>query len=155
MSSHCEVARDVGCTSGSALCASIPVCKPDLVYSNPCEIDSPLTDNITGEVFYCYQGMYLLGQWLTILLYLIFPDERQSRGYSIRSFFDDDPKEGRAMSNQIKCPDNFQCTKLHKETSSVCCPVYKMEEQIIPRDEGRQQSSNLFVYKYLCNSINL
>lgn len=58
MGSHCEVARDSECISGSSLCASEPICKPDLVYSNPCDIGTPLADNTTGEVFYCQQGLF-------------------------------------------------------------------------------------------------
>lgn len=50
---HCEVAKDAKCTSGSSLCAAEPVCKPDIVYSNPCEIGTPLADNATDEVIYC------------------------------------------------------------------------------------------------------
>lgn len=53
MSSHCEVARDPQCSSDSGLCASEPICKPDLVYSNPCEIGTPLAHNITGEIMFC------------------------------------------------------------------------------------------------------
>lgn len=56
MGSHCEVAKDPLCSSGSTLCSSIPVCKPDLVYSNPCDIGTPLSDNVTGEVYYCIDG---------------------------------------------------------------------------------------------------
>lgn len=53
---HCEVASDPECRSGSALCASEPVCKPDLVYTNPCDVGTPLASNKTGEVFYCSRG---------------------------------------------------------------------------------------------------
>lgn len=53
---HCEVASDPECRSGSALCASEPVCKPDLVYTNPCDVGTPLASNKTGEVFYCSHG---------------------------------------------------------------------------------------------------
>jgi hypothetical protein len=56
MGSHCEVATDPKCTSGSGLCASEPVCKPNLVYSNPCDIGTPLADNVTGEVMFCNEG---------------------------------------------------------------------------------------------------
>lgn len=56
MGSHCEVARDLECSSASALCASEPVCKPDLAYTNPCEVGTPLSSNKTGEVFYCRPG---------------------------------------------------------------------------------------------------
>lgn len=58
--SHCEVAKDPECRSGSVLCVSEPVCKPDLVYSNPCEIGTPLVDNITSEVMYCHHGMFII-----------------------------------------------------------------------------------------------
>lgn len=55
--SHCEVARDEQCASGSAaLCASEPVCRPDLVYTNPCDEGVPLASNRSGEVLYCRQG---------------------------------------------------------------------------------------------------
>lgn len=54
--SHCEVATDAGCRSGSRLCASEPVCKPDLVYSNPCATGVPLASNETAGVFYCRHG---------------------------------------------------------------------------------------------------
>lgn len=58
--SHCEVAKDPQCRSSSALCASEPVCKPDLVYTNPCDEGIPLASNKTGEVFYCRNGLYIL-----------------------------------------------------------------------------------------------
>lgn len=58
--SHCEVAKDPECQSGSALCASEPVCKPDLVYSNPCEVGTPLVHNVSGQVLFCLQGNILI-----------------------------------------------------------------------------------------------
>lgn len=56
MGNRCEVAKDPECVSGSSLCASEPVCKPDVAYSNPCDIGTPFSDNSTGEVFYCLLG---------------------------------------------------------------------------------------------------
>lgn len=104
--SHCEVATDPLCESGSSLCASWPVCKPDLVYSNPCDIGTPLSDTVSGEVLYCF-------------------NERQARGFQPTAFFEPETesKQGRSMSNRIMCPENYKCTKLHRETESVCCPV--------------------------------
>ncbi|XP_055371709.1 uncharacterized protein LOC129605792 [Condylostylus longicornis] len=120
MGSHCEVATDPLCESGSALCSSWPICKPDLIYSNPCDIGTPLSDNITGELFYCIN------------------EERQSRAYQPVSFFDEDPKLARSMSNRIICPENHKCTKLHGESGNVCCPV---PEEIFPEySQERQQS---------------
>ncbi|XP_037953081.1 uncharacterized protein LOC119683469 [Teleopsis dalmanni] len=116
MGSHCEVATDPLCQSGSALCASWPVCKPDLAYTNPCEIGTPLSDNATGEVMYCF-------------------DERQSRTFQPAAFFEPEPesKQARSMTNRIMCPENYKCTKLHREAESICCPlpeVTKVEEQL-------------------------
>lgn len=44
------------------------------------------------------------------------------------------------MSNRIVCPDNYKCTKLHRETERVCCPL---PEQIAVTQESssRQQTS--------------
>lgn len=56
--SQCEVATDPLCKSGSSLCASWPVCKPSLAYSNPCEVGTPLSDNVTNEIIYCYNGRF-------------------------------------------------------------------------------------------------
>ena len=56
---HCEVARDPSCLSDSGLCLSEPVCKPDIVYSNPCEVGSPLVHNVTNEILFCNEGIYL------------------------------------------------------------------------------------------------
>lgn len=128
MGSHCEVAKDPECISGSSLCASEPICKPDLAYSNPCEEGTPLADNVTGEVFFCR-------------LDSINTDEFQTQ-----SFFDAAPEEsyGRAMTNYIACPKDYQCTKLHKEANNVCCPqtlqVSATKEEI---QIDRQQTSKL------------
>uniref|UniRef100_A0A1B0DQ00 Uncharacterized protein n=1 Tax=Phlebotomus papatasi TaxID=29031 RepID=A0A1B0DQ00_PHLPP len=105
MGSHCEVAKDPECISGSSLCASEPICKPDLAYSNPCEEGTPLADNVTGEVFFCR-------------LDSINTDEFQTQ-----SFFDAAPEEsyGRAMTNYIACPKDYQCTKLHKVFANYNC----------------------------------
>ncbi|XP_017082858.2 uncharacterized protein LOC108115792 [Drosophila eugracilis] len=106
--SHCEVATDPLCESGSSLCASWPVCKPDLVYSNPCDVGTPLSDAATGEVMYCFE-------------------DRQGRSFQPTAFFEPEPeslsKQGRSMSNRIMCPEQYKCTKLHRETENVCCPV--------------------------------
>lgn len=50
---HCEVARDTKCSMDSALCATEPVCKPNIIYSNPCDVGTPLVNNVTEEVHYC------------------------------------------------------------------------------------------------------
>ncbi|XP_017874547.1 PREDICTED: uncharacterized protein LOC108621630 [Drosophila arizonae] len=106
LGSHCEVATDPLCESGSSLCASWPVCKPDLAYSNPCDIGTPLTDPASGEVMYCFE-------------------ERQARSFQPTAFFEPEPetKQGRSMSNHIMCPEQYKCTKLHREAESVCCPL--------------------------------
>ncbi|XP_037809607.1 uncharacterized protein LOC119602262 isoform X1 [Lucilia sericata] len=119
--SQCEVATDPLCKSGSSLCASWPVCKPSMAYSNPCEVGTPLSDNTTNEIMYCY-------------------NERQSYGREIKSFFDAEPevKSSRALSNRIICPNDYKCTKLHKESESVCCPI-KIAEETKPV-EPRQQT---------------
>lgn len=80
MGSHCEVAKDPNCNSGSSLCYSEPVCKPDLVYSNPCDIGTPLADNITGEIFYCYKGWYIA----YLCIYLI---KRKFFNYNLSHIF--------------------------------------------------------------------
>uniref|UniRef100_A0A182INC5 Thyroglobulin type-1 domain-containing protein n=1 Tax=Anopheles atroparvus TaxID=41427 RepID=A0A182INC5_ANOAO len=110
--SHCEVAKDPKCEAYSGLCSSEPVCKPDLVYSNPCEIGTPLADNSTGELLFCHM------------------DRPKSREYQSRSFFDDEELEAeengrkRSMSNTIMCPaETHECRKLHGESRSVCCPL--------------------------------
>lgn len=123
--SHCEVATDPMCVSGSALCSSWPVCKPDLVYSNPCEIESPLQDNITGEVLYCNE------------------EERQSRALEPILFYDDEPlvSESRSLGNQIACPSDYKCTKLHGQNQRVCCPqLPKPSPEIDLEGESRQQT---------------
>ncbi|XP_058812008.1 uncharacterized protein LOC131676744 [Topomyia yanbarensis] len=121
--SHCEVAKDPKCTSFSGLCSSEPVCKPDLVYSNPCEMGTPLADNVTGELLYCHL------------------DRPKSREYQSRTFFDDEEDDTlgrkRSLSNTINCPETHECMKLHGETGSVCCP---MENDTVPVAESRQQS---------------
>ncbi|XP_065072539.1 uncharacterized protein LOC135696926 [Ochlerotatus camptorhynchus] len=121
--SHCEVAKDPKCASFSGLCSSEPICKPDLVYSNPCEMGTPLADNATGELLYCHQ------------------DRPKSREYQSRTFFDDAEEDmlgrKRSLSNTINCPETHECMKLHGESGSVCCPV---ENETVPTPEGRQQS---------------
>lgn len=62
---HCEVAKDAKCASGSNLCAAEPVCKPDIVYSNPCEIGTPFVNNATDEVFYCHSNER---KWKTLII---------------------------------------------------------------------------------------
>lgn len=62
MGAHCEVAVDPECYD-SSLCSSEPVCKPNLVYSNPCEIGVPLADNGTSELLYCHQGKRIELLW--------------------------------------------------------------------------------------------
>ncbi|XP_055903393.1 uncharacterized protein LOC129939416 isoform X2 [Eupeodes corollae] len=122
--SHCEVATDPLCESGSALCSSWPVCKPDFVYSNPCEVDSPLQDNVTGEIFYC-------------------SEERQSRALEPVLFYDDEPlvSETRSISNRIVCPVEYKCTKLHGQSQHVCCPdPFLRPPEIGAEIEPRQQT---------------
>ncbi|XP_030369392.1 uncharacterized protein LOC115620335 [Scaptodrosophila lebanonensis] len=124
--SHCEVASDPLCESGSALCASWPVCKPDLVYSNPCDVGTPLSDTVTGEVMYCFE-------------------ERQSRAFQPTAFFEPEPevKQGRSMSNRIMCPEQYKCTKLHREAESVCCPL---PEQSTPTEEQTTRQQTMCEY---------
>ncbi len=134
MGTHCEVAKDPECRSQSALCASLPVCKPNFAYTNPCEIGVPLTDNSTGEVMNCRQDESI---------------DPEGRHYMARSFFDDDGAEvsGRSMTNLIVCPNDFQCIKLHKEADSVCCPHIPAapEESSDYQDLERPQSSKCFL----------
>uniref|UniRef100_W8AHA0 Papilin n=2 Tax=Ceratitis capitata TaxID=7213 RepID=W8AHA0_CERCA len=120
--SHCEVATDPLCESGSALCASWPVCKPDLVYSNPCDVGAPLADNNTGEVMYCFE-------------------ERQSRAFQPTAFFEPGPdmKQARSMTNRITCPNNYKCVKLPHDTESVCCPT--SEEAITHEEQTTHQQT--------------
>ncbi|EDW80868.1 uncharacterized protein Dwil_GK11329 [Drosophila willistoni] len=124
--SHCEVATDPLCESGSSLCASWPVCKPDLAYSNPCDVGTPLSDTATGEVMYCFE------------------DQRQGRSFQPTAFFDTEPeaesKQGRSMTNRIMCPDQYKCTKLHRETESVCCPLPEEETTAASAGEDQQGS---------------
>uniref|UniRef100_A0A182NCM9 Thyroglobulin type-1 domain-containing protein n=1 Tax=Anopheles dirus TaxID=7168 RepID=A0A182NCM9_9DIPT len=126
--SHCEVAKDPKCEAYSGLCSSEPVCKPDLVYSNPCEIGTPLADNVTGELLFCHM------------------DRPKSREYQSRSFFDDDEQDEdeigrkRSMSNTIMCPvETHECRKLHGESRSVCCPL-ATEGEDEDMAEDRQQT---------------
>ncbi|XP_050082531.1 uncharacterized protein LOC126569475 [Anopheles aquasalis] len=127
--SHCEVAKDPKCEGYSGLCSSEPVCKPDLVYSNPCEIGTPLADNVTGELLFCHM------------------DRPKSREYQSRSFFDDDEQEEsetngrkRSMSNTIVCPvETHECRKLHGESRSVCCPLVNETDEE-DATEDRQQT---------------
>uniref|UniRef100_A0A1I8PSF0 Thyroglobulin type-1 domain-containing protein n=1 Tax=Stomoxys calcitrans TaxID=35570 RepID=A0A1I8PSF0_STOCA len=117
--SQCEVATDPMCKSGSALCASWPICKPTLAYSNPCAVGTPLVDNVTSEVMFCHK-------------------ERQDYGREIQSFFDavPDATSSRSMSNKIICPSAYVCTKLRGEAESVCCP----SEMNAGKPEGHQQT---------------
>lgn len=52
----CVVAKDPKCLSGSGLCQSEPICKPNIIYSNPCSQGTPLTSNATDEVLFCHEG---------------------------------------------------------------------------------------------------
>lgn len=54
----CVVAKDPECLSGSGLCDSEPICKPNVLYSNPCRIGTPLTSNATDEVLFCEEGVW-------------------------------------------------------------------------------------------------
>ncbi|XP_055616129.1 uncharacterized protein LOC129762150 isoform X2 [Toxorhynchites rutilus septentrionalis] len=121
--SHCEVAKDPKCASFSGLCSSEPICKLDLVYSNPCELGTPLADNATDELLYCHL------------------DRPKSREYQSRSFFDDEDEDTlgrkRSLSNTIVCPETHVCVKLHGEKKNVCCPV---EDETDATPEARQQS---------------
>lgn len=132
MGSHCEVARDSECISGSSLCASEPICKPDLVYSNPCDIGTPLADNSTGEVFYCHQ------------------ETAQSSEFQSKSFFDTDLQEitGRALTNFIVCPNDYQCINLHKETGNVCCPSGQETTLVEETTTERQQSMCEYLHDF-------
>ncbi|XP_058056131.1 uncharacterized protein LOC131207529 [Anopheles bellator] len=125
--SHCEVAKDPKCEAYSGLCSSEPVCKPDLVYSNPCEIGTPLADNVTGELLFCHM------------------DRPRGREYQSRSFFDEDDEEEngrkRSMSSTIVCPaDTHECRKLHGESRSVCCPLVNETDDTDTASEERQQT---------------
>lgn len=116
---HCEVARDPQCTSGSSLCASEPICKPDIAISNPCEIGTPMVNNVTSEVVFCRL------------------ENTNSRGQA-RAYFEPDPLENeKILNNSIVCPVNWTCTKLHGESRSVCCPVVHEHDDDL---EDRQQS---------------
>ncbi|XP_001993789.3 uncharacterized protein LOC6567649 [Drosophila grimshawi] len=123
LGSHCEVATDPLCESGSSLCASWPVCKPDLAYSNPCDVGTPLSDTVSGEVMYCFE-------------------ERQARSFQPTAFFEPEAesKQGRSMSNHIMCPEQYKCTKLHRETESVCCPVPDQSTAGEDQQTTRQQT---------------
>lgn len=92
---------------------------------------------------------------LTHSIYVI-AYEKKSRAYQPRSFLDDeDPTEyfGRSMKNVINCPEKFQCTKLHKEANSVCCPKIE-EEQIVDESEERPQTSENISETLLFWNIN-
>lgn len=121
------MAKDPQCTSGSSLCASEPICKPDIVYSNPCDIGTPLSDNITSEVFYCRQEEMITGH-----------EDNQAR-----TFFNDADDmingNGRSLNNFINCPLDYKCTKLHGDSKSVCCPI--IQDEISEEVEERQQTS--------------
>lgn len=138
--SHCEVAVDPDCSFDSSLCASEPVCKPNLVYSNPCDYGVPLADNVTAELVYCHKGK------ITNLLRMKFLNNKtlgflapiQSPEYQSRSFWDAEPVEtGRSLSNTIECPADFECVKLHRESGSVCCPIQPPDSE---ETVDRQQS---------------
>lgn len=75
------------------------------------------------------------------------PPERQSYGREIKSFFDAEPdyKSSRALTNHIICPEEYKCTKLHKESESVCCPI-KKEPENTKISEPRQQTSKFFKF---------
>lgn len=56
----CVVAKDPKCLSGGGLCQSEPICKPNIIYSNPCSQGTPLTSNATDEVMFCHEGENLI-----------------------------------------------------------------------------------------------
>lgn len=61
-------------------------------------------------------------------------------------------QSSRAMTNYIECPSDYQCTKLHKEIESVCCPLPEQTETMEQIVEERPQSSKFFPkYKTLHN----
>ncbi|EGK97145.1 AGAP004333-PB, partial [Anopheles gambiae str. PEST] len=152
--SHCEVAKDPKCEAYSGLCSSEPVCKPDLVYSNPCEIGTPLADNVTGELLFCHMGKcgrsgvegWSYSNRLFFFSSLVSTDRPKSREYQSRTFFDDDEQDEevngrkRSMSNTIVCPiETHECRKLHGESRSVCCPLV-VEGEDDEAAEERQQT---------------
>ena len=151
MGSQCEVASDPLCKSGSSLCASWPICKPTLAYSNPCEVGTPLADNVTNEIMFCHNGRYSSNKFHSLVThpFLCPLSERQNYGREIKGFFDEEPeyKTSRAMSNRIICPKDYACTKLHKEAESVCCPVKAKDEN--KPVETRQQTSKFSILSNL------
>ena len=154
MGSQCEVASDPLCKSGSSLCASWPICKPPLAYSNPCEVGTPLADNVTNEIMFCYNGKFFNNVFPFLVTNPVFYfSERQNYGREIKGFFDEEPeyKTSRAMSNRIICPKDYVCTKLHKEAESVCCPV-KAKDENKPM-ETRQQTSKFSIPSNLTQSV--
>ncbi|XP_026479237.1 LOW QUALITY PROTEIN: multiple epidermal growth factor-like domains protein 6 [Ctenocephalides felis] len=51
----CTVARDASCEMGGGerLCESVPVCRPDVLYSNPCTNGAPLTLQNSTQPVHC------------------------------------------------------------------------------------------------------
>uniref|UniRef100_A0A1B0A3R5 Thyroglobulin type-1 domain-containing protein n=1 Tax=Glossina pallidipes TaxID=7398 RepID=A0A1B0A3R5_GLOPL len=130
---HCEVAIDRLCESGSSLCASWPICKPDLLYTNPCEVGTPLTDSETNEILYCTEHT-----------------ETQLTGRQVKSFYDPEPVEetSRAFSTKrVICPADYECVKLYKSSESVCCPNTTKED--IQAAETQTESHQQTMCEYL------
>lgn len=48
---ECIAVKDSSCTD--FLCATVPVCRPKVLYNNPCEVGTPLTDTITESPITC------------------------------------------------------------------------------------------------------
>ncbi|XP_067012696.2 thyroglobulin [Anabrus simplex] len=51
---ECVAVRDEGCSG--FMCATFPVCRPKTVYVNPCNMGTPLSDPLTGDVVVCNSG---------------------------------------------------------------------------------------------------
>lgn len=80
-------------------------------------------------------------------MYCFEEDSRQARSFQATAFFEPETeavsKQGRSMSNRIMCPEKYKCTKLHRETESVCCPLPAEPIAVASEDQQttRQQTS--------------
>lgn len=145
--SSCVVAKDPKCLSGSGLCQSDPICKPNIVYSNPCEHGTPLTSNTTDEVLFCQEGKLRIF-FVKTLLTDRFMIDYSSPEYQAKSFFDSSHENPDDLTRQtsIKCPTKFSCTKLLGQFESVCCPVQddsvvaeaQLESEIFERSQSSE-----------------
>lgn len=103
---HCEVIKNANCSLGPTLCSSEPICKPNIVYSNPCNYGTPLVNESSDGTVYCKNKRL------------------RNRKFQDRAFFNSYTFENDDINyREVTCPANYKCTKLRGDSKSVCCPI--------------------------------